>query len=72
MEIRYLPHKEGDKQQTVTLEQGKQIIETELKKPESQRCLVLNQDERTIITKATMGVLTEQSHVMMFRPLAGG
>lgn len=67
VEIKYLTRK-GDSSQIVTLERAKQIIEKE----QEAGNVAFNMDEKTIVTKATMGELTENSKVGIFPRLQGG
>jgi hypothetical protein len=65
--IKYLTH-EGDTPQTLQLEEAKEKVVEELDKGN----LVFDQDEKRIITKATMGQIRDDSSVVVFPRIAGG
>jgi len=70
MKIVYMSRK-GDEPKLVSLQEGKDIVAQEIDNGK----LVVNMtrpDEKTIVTRATMGQLKEESTVGVFNPVAGG
>ena len=76
VKIRYLDGS-GDSAKTCNLQEATEILEKEMK-PESEGgrgMLVINEDERTIVTRATNGQLKPlkaNSNIAVHRPVAGG
>ena len=60
--------KGGDAVQTVPLDKALDTIEENLNKGN----IVFNEDEKKLVTKATMGQITENSNVGIFPAIQGG
>jgi len=67
VEIKYMSRK-GDTPVTLALPQAKEVMAKEIDAGK----LVVNLDEKSIVRKATMGQLGENSRIGVFNPVAGG
>lgn len=67
VKITYMSHK-GDEPLQVTVQEAKEIIEKE----QANGKLVTNLDENSIVSKATMGHITDNTKVGVFDAVAGG
>ena len=60
--------KSGDKVQTMTLEEAKEVVEDNLAKGN----IVYDEVEKKVITKATMGQVKEESEIGVVPAIQGG
>jgi hypothetical protein len=67
VKITYLNNK-GDEPKVMALQEAIPVLEKEIDK----KNLVINEDERRIVTKATMGQLQEESNIAVYKPTGGG
>lgn len=67
VEIKYMSRK-GDTPLSMSLPQAKDTISKEM----ASGKLVVNMDEKAVVTRATMGQLNENSKIGVFNPVAGG
>lgn len=67
VEIRYMS-KKGDTPLQLSLSDAK----TTIQKEQDAGKLVVNLDENAVVTRATMGKISENTHIGVFNPVAGG